>query len=300
MKKLKYFIFVFILLFGFNNSKVIAKEFDAKLYGCSKVDCSTGGYKVNDKWEHLKFEHGGVVLHFIADYSKYDKYQLPKCLDEGFIGWRAYVFKDGSDDTYVFCDDDGNKSDSSITNKDVTLVSECTSEHIFKNKFLINSDKYNEIYFYAMFKEGYQSSVISSTCSYSNSGDSGGGSSSGGVSGGSSSYDFSDGSKVQCGNIGKFHKKIPELTSWVITIVQVAVPVLLIILGMIDFIKALVSQKEDEIKQGQRIFIKRVITGVLIFFVVVIVKFVVSLVANSTDSKNFISCIDCFISNKCN
>ena len=107
-------------------------------------------------------------------------------------------------------------------------------------------------------------------------------------------------SKVSCGKIGKFNRKIPEITSWIINIAQVLVPVILVIMGSIDFVKALSSQKEDEIKKGQQFFIKRLIVAIIIFFVVVIVKLIVSLASNGkTESKNIIKCIDCFISNDC-
>ena len=74
--------------------------------------------------------------------------------------------------------------------------------------------------------------------------------------------------KVKCGNIGTFHRKIPEITSWIITVAQVLVPVILVIFGVIDFVKALSSQKDDEIKKGQQTFIKRLIAAVIVFFVV--------------------------------
>ena len=106
--------------------------------------------------------------------------------------------------------------------------------------------------------------------------------------------------KVSCGSIGSFHRKIPELTSWFITIIQIAVPVVLVIIGSIDFVKALSSQKDEEIKKGQQMFIKRIFVAVLIFFAVVIVKALVSLVSgDDSESKGIIGCIDCFISNNC-
>ena len=107
--------------------------------------------------------------------------------------------------------------------------------------------------------------------------------------------------KVSCGNIGQFHKKLPEITSWIVIAVQVIVPVILVIMGGIDFVKALSSQKEDEIKKGQQILVKRFIVAVIIFFTVSITKLLVGLVSSSNnESKSIISCIDCFISNKCN
>lgn len=107
--------------------------------------------------------------------------------------------------------------------------------------------------------------------------------------------------KVKCGNIGTFHRKIPEITSWIITVAQVVVPVMLVIFGIIDFVRAISNQKEDEIKKGQQMFIKRIITAVLIFFIVVIVKLLVSAFSSGkAESASLIDCIDCFISNKCN
>ena len=41
-------------------------------------------------------------------------------------------------------------------------------------------------------------------------------------------------------------------------------------------------------------FVKRLVVAVLIFVVVVIVKFLISVVADSTD--NIVECIDCFLS----
>ncbi len=108
------------------------------------------------------------------------------------------------------------------------------------------------------------------------------------------------GKYVYCGNIGKIPKKIPELTSWFITLIEIIVPVILVIMGTIDFVKAITSQKEDEIKKGQQTFIKRLIVAVIIFFVVAIVKLLVGLVSSGpSESKNIIDCIECFLNFKC-
>lgn len=107
--------------------------------------------------------------------------------------------------------------------------------------------------------------------------------------------------KVSCGNVNNIPKKIPELTTWAVTLIQVAVPIILIILSMVDLVKAISSQKEDEIKKGQKVLIKRIALAAVIFLFVALVKLVISVVASSTDTKNISSCIDCFINdvNKC-
>ena len=106
--------------------------------------------------------------------------------------------------------------------------------------------------------------------------------------------------KASCGNITGIPKVIPRLTSLVVTIIQIAVPVLLVIMGSIDLFKGITASKDDEMKKGQKMFIKRLVIGALVFFIIAIVKLLVSVVANSMDTDNISSCISCFISNDCN
>ncbi|MBQ9072520.1 MAG: hypothetical protein IJY25_05135 [Bacilli bacterium] len=105
--------------------------------------------------------------------------------------------------------------------------------------------------------------------------------------------------KVNCGNIKKIPQKIPKLTSLAFTIIQIAVPILLVLMGSIDLFKGITAGKEDEMKKGQQMFIKRLVVGALIFFVIAIVKLLVSVVANASDTANISSCISCFMSNDC-
>ena len=104
--------------------------------------------------------------------------------------------------------------------------------------------------------------------------------------------------KVSCGNVTGIPKKIPELVSFMITVIYVAIPIVLVIMGSIDLFKGITAGKDDEIKKSQQIFIKRLILAGIIFFVVVIVKFLISVIA-STNKTNIIECIDCFISGDC-
>ena len=97
-----------------------------------------------------------------------------------------------------------------------------------------------------------------------------------------------------CGSTGLvFSGTIPYLISTVILIIKIAVPVLLIIFGMLDLGKAVVASKEDEIKKGQQLFIKRAITAVIVFFVIQIVQIIIRFVAGSNTSV--VNCFNCFI-----
>ncbi len=93
---------------------------------------------------------------------------------------------------------------------------------------------------------------------------------------------------------------IPNVVSLIIKLIQVVVPILLIIWGMIDFAKAVVGGDEDKIKAGQKLFIKRLIAGVIVFLVVTIVTLLLSLVSKVTGenydgSEGGQGCIEMFI-----
>lgn len=109
-------------------------------------------------------------------------------------------------------------------------------------------------------------------------------------------YDPKAGS-ITCGGISGIPSILPRLVSVIYLIIQIAIPVLLVILGMIDLFKAITANKEDDINKSRGIFFKRLISAVLVFFVLTVVKILVS--ALSGNSNNITKCLDCFISNEC-
>ena len=94
-------------------------------------------------------------------------------------------------------------------------------------------------------------------------------------------------------------EKIPNMVSTIITVIKIVVPVLLVVMGMLDLMKGLTAQKDDEIKKGQQMFIKRLISGVLVFLVFTIVQFIISFVADEGDKANITTCSNCFINGNC-
>ena len=98
---------------------------------------------------------------------------------------------------------------------------------------------------------------------------------------------------VSCGTITDIPASIPKTVNIIYKVIQIFVPLVLIIFGMIDMAKAVMGSKEDEIKKGQNMFIKRLIAAVIVFLIVFIVKTVIGLIA--TDRSNITSCIDCFV-----
>lgn len=113
-------------------------------------------------------------------------------------------------------------------------------------------------------------------------------------------YDnYNSGNVVSCGNklLTDIPKILPKTIHLIYLVLEIVVPLLLIIFGSIDFVKAIIAQKDDEIKKGQQVFLKRLIVGVVIFFVFSIVKIIVSFAADSDKKVKIINCASCFINN---
>ena len=89
--------------------------------------------------------------------------------------------------------------------------------------------------------------------------------------------------KVDCGTLWPL---ISLIKNGIIPLIQIGIPIILIVLGILDLGKAVVASKEDEIKSAQKMLIKRCIYGVAIFFVVLIVTLVFGLVADNAEGIN--------------
>lgn len=77
-----------------------------------------------------------------------------------------------------------------------------------------------------------------------------------------------------CNSIGD------RLIAWIfkiINMVRYIVPVLLIILGILDFIKAIASDSEDELKKAGSRFAKRLVASALVFIVPLVLQFILSI-----------------------
>ena len=71
---------------------------------------------------------------------------------------------------------------------------------------------------------------------------------------------------------------IVNIGYFVLTVIQWLVPVLLILWGTIDLVKAVVAGKEDDIKKNQKILVKRLISAIIVFLVPIFVSIVLGLI----------------------
>ena len=81
-------------------------------------------------------------------------------------------------------------------------------------------------------------------------------------------------------------QKVWALIGSVIRILQIAVPIIIILLGTIDLGKAVMAGDDKVIKESQKMFLTRLIYGVIVFFVIFIVRAVFSIVGDNNATSS--------------
>ena len=91
-----------------------------------------------------------------------------------------------------------------------------------------------------------------------------------------------------------------QIVALVVTLLKIAIPIILVIFGMIDLAKAVMSNDEKEMKGAQTKLIKRVIYAIAVFLVFSIVQLLVGVLGESTTGDSNVSgCLNCFINKSC-
>lgn len=108
-------------------------------------------------------------------------------------------------------------------------------------------------------------------------------------------YSTSKRTCVTCGNgtLKDIPSQLPLFIRNCVKFFQLMIPVILIIVGIIDFVRAVIANDEKIMAESQKRFIRRTTGGVLFFFVVAIVRFVFGLIDGNV---NVLGCVPCFIS----
>ena len=92
-------------------------------------------------------------------------------------------------------------------------------------------------------------------------------------------------------------KTLLNIVHYVYLAIQILVPIMLILFGMIDLAKALTSSKEDEIKKAQSGLLRKAVLAVIVFLIFSFVKLVFNFAAGDlkNDKGNVWNCVSCFI-----
>lgn len=92
-------------------------------------------------------------------------------------------------------------------------------------------------------------------------------------------------------------ENLPTLTSGLFNLLKLLVPIILIIMGMVDFTRAMTGTDEQQMKKCQSRFITRLLAAIIVFVVVSLVQFVFNSVSIS-NNESFRSCVSCLINNR--
>lgn len=97
-----------------------------------------------------------------------------------------------------------------------------------------------------------------------------------------------------CSNPG--FKQAAKIAGYVILIAKWLVPLIIIILGMVDFIKAILSSDDNAINKATGSLIRRIIIGIAVFITPSLIFALIDLLGftkNIEENRNFIKCTYC-------
>ena len=85
-----------------------------------------------------------------------------------------------------------------------------------------------------------------------------------------------------------------QIVGIVILILKIIIPIIIIIWGIVLLAKAVVSSDDKEISKSIRGLVKKIIAGIVIFFIPSIVSALFSYIAGFSDTRpDFLKCLDC-------
>ena len=80
----------------------------------------------------------------------------------------------------------------------------------------------------------------------------------------------------------------------VFPILQIAIPIILIVLSTFDLGKAVIGSDDKENKKLQKRIIRRLVYAILIFFMVTVINLVFSMVGSITENESLIRWSNCW------
>ena len=102
---------------------------------------------------------------------------------------------------------------------------------------------------------------------------------------------------VMCGNIA-INSTYVQIIRVIVMLLKIVVPIILIIMGMLDFVKVLFS-KEAKIGEGFKTFFLRMVSAALLYFMVPIVELLLNIIISTGAIDKSYNCVRCLAENKC-
>ena len=97
---------------------------------------------------------------------------------------------------------------------------------------------------------------------------------------------------IKCGSIEGLPPELPGLFRNVINLIKIITPIILVIMGMIQFFQAVLSSDDDRISKATKKFIKKAVAALLIFFVISLTQILIGIIDKEISNDK---CLSCFI-----
>lgn len=92
-------------------------------------------------------------------------------------------------------------------------------------------------------------------------------------------------------------KNIVQIVGYILMMFKIAIPLIIVAFGIFDFGKAVVAEKEDEIKKQTKRLVYRLIAGVVIFLIPNLIIWIFGAFVDDYEkqSEEFKTCETCFL-----
>lgn len=92
-------------------------------------------------------------------------------------------------------------------------------------------------------------------------------------------------------------KKAFRFFGYLLTIAKIAIPLIIVVMGTFDFYKSVVDKDDKSLSKQTRVFLIRIVTGIVIFFIPTIVYalFNLSSSLNIVSDQKYKACVDCLL-----
>lgn len=276
MKKIWLFVFLFFLFIPVSKAAYYIKTDDGNYRLCdgSSPSCITvspnqGGVTFNLNDDEIVYNN----IYYYFDGVRQEEYY------KSLYGTSRMYFYQDKNGRYVLCDTDSScktytfdrltEMGASITNQKTVVMNNAEGPGVPGDTYYFNAQK--------------QAAVNEENANNQGTDLSPSGNANNNVSLEDSEY---------CGKLKEPLKFIGNI----VLIVKILIPIIIIGFGMIDFFKAIVGSKDDEIKKSSRSLIFRCVAGVVIFFIPTIVSLIFSLVDSFANIEGeFNACQKCVL-----
>lgn len=87
-----------------------------------------------------------------------------------------------------------------------------------------------------------------------------------------------DGTKISgCKVFGDEDSQTWKIVNWIVHLLIYGIPILVVLLGIVDFLGVVFSGEEDKMKEAQKKVIMRLVVGIVFLFVPSILKFIIDI-----------------------